>query len=737
VKPRRLALALSLTLGCFAVQAEPADRGNLASKLDRLLVVGNAVEAQQASGSAQYLDAEKLEQFDYSDVQRVLRQVPGVYAIDEEGFGLRPNIGIRGSGTDRSSRITLMEDGVLIAPAPYAAPAAYYFPTMARMSAVEVRKGSSAIKTGPRTTGGALNLVSTPIPDSLGGLVDFAYGKDQTTLAHALVGGRGERSGFLLETVQQNTDGFKRLDSAGPAGDDTGYNLEDYVGKFLLNSAPDAARYQELQFKIGHTEQDSNETYLGLTDADFRASPNRRYAGSQLDNITTDHDQYELRHRIEFGRTLDLTTVAYSNDFDRNWFKLEQVGGVAIADILADPQRFAQQMAWIRGGNSPNNAFTLRNNRRSYSADGVQSVLGWQIDGDTLSHQIEFSARYHEDEEDRFQDQDGYRMENGRLLLTTDREPGTQDNRIGEAEALALYVQDEMRHGRWIVTPGLRYETVDLTRTDFVRSNTGRDLPPTAVRENSVSNLSPGLGVTWLGGDAYTLFASVHRGFSPPAPGATAEEEKSTNAELGLRWHRRELQAEVAGFWNDYANLVGTCTESSGGGCTIGDQFDAGETRIRGVEASLGYDLGRSRGWTLGLPLSFAYTYTDAEFRSSFISEFDEFGEVLKGDQLAYLPEQMFHAQAGLVGARWDIQLGTTYQDRMRTVAGHGTPLPGQVTDDAWVFDLAASYAITKGTELFARIENLFDENYIAARRPAGARPARPRASFVGLRARF
>ncbi|WP_234836200.1 TonB-dependent receptor plug domain-containing protein [Sinorhizobium meliloti] len=107
-----------------------------------------------------------MERFSYSDPNRVLRQIPGVYLQEEEGFGLRPNIGIRGSGTDRNARITVMEDGILIAPAPYAAPAAYYFPKMARMSGVEVAKGPAAIKYGPMTVGGAINLFSTPIPDS-------------------------------------------------------------------------------------------------------------------------------------------------------------------------------------------------------------------------------------------------------------------------------------------------------------------------------------------------------------------------------------------------------------------------------------------------------------------------------------------------------------------------------------------------------------------------------------------
>ncbi|MBA2238550.1 MAG: TonB-dependent receptor [Lysobacter sp.] len=739
IRPVPSLLALAIASACCIAQAEPAAPApapapDQATLLDRMTVVGSAEAAHESAGSAAYLDAETLQKHDYRDIQRVLRQVPGVYVVDEEGYGLRPNIGIRGSGTDRNSRITVMEDGVLVAPAAYAAPAAYYFPTTARINAIEVRKGSSAIRSGPRTTGGAINLISTPIPQQTSGHLNFAFGTDESVQAHAWAGGSGEQTGWLLETAQQQTDGFKRLDNGG----DTGYVLEDYLAKFRINSAPDAARYQSLEIKLGKTEQDGDETYLGLTDEDFRASRNRRYAGSQKDNIKTDHEVAELRHHVELGRGLDLTTVAYRHEFARNWFKLGSVGGKGISSVLANPEENAERIAWLKGATSPDDALLVRNNNRSYEAQGVQSLLGWATAIGGAQHQFELGVRYHEDEEDRFQNDDRFRMQDGQMILTTDGLPGTQDNRVGEAEAWSVYIQDEIRTGNWILVPGLRYEHIDLTRTDFPKQPDGRSLGPSrAPRESSVSQLIPGFGATWLLSENFNLFASAHRGFNPPSPGSSAEAEESVNVETGMRWNRGELNAELVGFWNDYSNLVGTCTASSGGDCTVGDQFEAGEARVRGIEASLGYDLGRANGWQLSVPVNVAYTYTDATFRSSFESSFEEWGEVESGDELPYLPEQALNLRIGVEAERWRVNLGGNYIDSMRTVAGQGGTSFDQRTESAFVVDLAAAYKLNSQAELYTRVENLTDETWIASRRPAGARPGMPRMTYVGMRVNF
>jgi Fe(3+) dicitrate transport protein len=727
---RRVSQLSAATLACASVAF--GQDSESANAFERLTVIGTR-PAELTGGSASYVTTEQLERFRHTDVQRALRQVPGLYFVEEDGYGLRPNIGLRGSGTDRNARITVMEDGVLIAPAPYAAPAAYYFPTMARMSAVEIRKGSAAVRSGPRTTGGAINLISTPVPeDAFDAAVSMQAGNNSTRLGRFSVGGTNGQWGYLVEAVRQDTDGFKEIDGGG----DTGYVLDDYLGKIRYTSRSGARFYQEVELKIGMTDQYGDETYMGLTLEDFERNPNRRYAASRLDNIRTDHDQLEFRHYIALNEKFDLTTVVYRNQFARNWYKVNHLSSASLGAVLEDPNTYATEYGWLTGSTSPDDAIIIRNNNRVYDSRGIQTILGFTPRSNgNISQSFEFGFRLHEDEEDRLQDQDGYRMDAGSLVLTNDAAPGSQANRLGLAEAFSFYLHDEISFGKFIITPGIRYESIDLEQRRWDRADPSRSGALTRLVTSEVDEVISGVGAVYQISDTWTLLAGAHQGFNSPGPGSSADAEESTNYELGARFGNNTGGGELIAFYNDYDNLVGTCTASTGGGCELGEQFSGGAVKMTGIEFSAHYAWSIGNGLTI--PFQASYTWTDAEFRTSFDSGFDEWGTVAAGDKLPYLPEHQAQLLVGLGAERWGVNLTASFADQMRIEASQGALTSRNATDSAWVFDLSADWKLNQQLDLFARLENLADETYLVAWRPAGARPGRPRAALVGFNARF
>jgi Fe(3+) dicitrate transport protein len=710
-----------------AVELDP-----VAVLLERTRMVGDPVDGALVPGSAFHLRSADLarRRLAFDNVHDLLRQVPGLNLQDEEGYGMRPHIGIRGVGAERAGSVTLMEDGILMAPAPYSAPAAYFFPTSGRLEGIEVRKGASQIRYGPRTLGGAVNLLSSPIPGRRSWLLDASGGADERLRTRARVGDRSERMGWLLEGFHSRTDGFKELQGGG----DTGFQLWDVLGKLRVNSRRDAPRYQELELKAGWQDQTANETYLGLTEADFRRTPTLRYAASAEDVLHTDHRQLSARYFLQATPRTDLVVTAYQNAFARNWYKLQTVGGQGLSGILANPDARPELLAILQGAPSGDDALRLRANNRAYDSRGIQVVGGFRGDLGGMRHNLEVGLRYHRDHEDRLQWEDGYRMTQGGMVRTSEGVPGSQDNRRAEASALALFVQDEIRAGRWALVPGVRWEGIDFTQRNWERVDPDRREIP-GIRQNRVTALIPGVGITWEWNPRVHFFGGVHRGFSPPGPGADEETrvEESLNFEGGIRVRRAAVGLDLTLFHSDYDNILGAATLATGGTGT-GELFNGGAARTTGLEAATDLELGRLLGVAPRIPFRAGYTLTRAGFRSSFTSDYGPWGTVQAGDRLPYLPEHAWSGSVGLQEGAWDLSLEWNGASPMRTEAGRG-PIPqGSGADGYHIFHLNVARDFGELGTAYGGVQNLTDRSYVVSRRPAGARPGLPRTLFLGFR---
>lgn len=713
-------------------------------KLDEVIlktnvIFGNKYVAQNRTGSAYFLSPKELKKFSFTDVNRALRSVPGVNIYEEDGFGLRPNISLRGTSPERSAKITIMEDGILIAPAPYSASSAYYFPTIARMQAVEVLKGSSQIQYGPFTTGGAINMISNQIPDSFGGSVKASYGSFNSSQLHAIIGDNNKAFGYSVEYLNYGSDGFKKLLN----DKNTGFNKNDIVAKFRMNIFPNAAIKQSLEAKVQYSDEVSNETYLGLTDEDFGVDPFKRYAGSSNDLMKNIHKQILLTHTLDFSKNFRITTNAYSNYFTRNWYKADYItfngDRQSIGKVFGNPTTFADYLGLVKGtinsDDDDDDSINIRANNRTYRAKGVQTKLDYHWYKGDAFHDIEIGIRYHYDDEDRFQWIDDYTVNNGDLQLVNAGTPGSNANRISSAKAFASSITYRLKVNNWTFTPGIRYENIALKRENFGSNDSLRTGVNLSTRENNANIFIPGIGTNYKFTNNLSVFGGVHKGFSPPGNQEGQAPEESINYELGSRFNIKNLKAEVVVFYNDYSNLLGSDLAATGGSGSL-DQFNAGEVLVNGLELLLNYDFLTNKS-DYSLPFTLGYTYTNTEFKNSFGSDADLWGEVIAGDELPYISKHQFNIGVSLEHSKFELNLNGRFNGEFRTQAGRGIIPLNELVASNFIVDFSGKYHINKKVIVSANIINLLDETYVASRVPAGLRPGHPFGAYVGLQYKF
>jgi len=738
-------LILLITLLSISISAQQKQSSSLDSlqKLDEVIlkanvIFGNKYVARNRTGSAYYISPKELKKFNFTDINRALRTVPGVNIYEEDGFGLRPNISLRGTSPERSAKITLMEDGVLIAPAPYSASSAYYFPTIARMQSVEVLKGSSQVQFGPFTTGGAINMTSNQIPKTFEGSLRTSYGSFNSSQVHALLGGSNKNIGYSIEYLKYGSDGFKELSN----GNDTGFDKNDFVAKFKINLFPNASVKQSLEAKFQYSDEESNETYLGLTDQDFATNPFSRYIGSSNDLMTNIHRQIILTHTIDFSKNFRITTHAYNNYFTRNWYKVDFItfdgDRQSIGNVFGNPATFSNHLALVKGtiNSDGDDSLNSRANNRTYKSRGIQTKFDYHWYQGNTFHDLEIGLRYHYDEEDRFQWIDDYGINtNGELNLINAGIPGSNANRISNANALAAFATYKLKINNWTFTPGIRYENISLQRENFGNNDVTREGTNLSVRENDVDIFIPGVGTNYKFSNNLSIFGGIHKGFSPPGNQPDQKAEESINYELGTRFGIANLRGEIVAFYNDYSNLLGSDLAATGGTGSL-DQFNAGEVTVNGLELLLNYDfLAKSKVYKL--PISFGYTYTNTEFQNSFGSNDDLWGEVTAGDELPYISKHQFNIGLSLENTKYELNLNGRFNGKFRTQAGKGNIPTNELVESNFIIDFSGKYHITKNLDLTGNIINLFDETYAASRVPAGLRPGHPFGAYAGIQYRF
>ena len=728
--------------------AQPAVQDSLHIRnQEEVTILGDRAHA--LPGSGQYIGQKKLENLNQPNINNVLRTVPGVNIRDEEGFGLRPNIGLRGTPVNRSSKITLMEDGILISPAPYADPSAYYFPTFARMQGVEILKGSSQINCGPYTIGGAVNLLSTAIPYSFAGNAQLSYGSFNSNQQRIWVGDSRKNFDYVFEFNRLGSSGFKELDNGG----NTGFDRRDIMGKLRWHTATGAKVPQAITLKLVNSSELGNETYLGLTYSDYQNNPIRRYAGTQKDVLDMNHQHASLHHTLSPAKGIVINTTGYYSKTFRDWARANTFGGQSINSILNDPGTLKAAYDIMTG--QADGAIDFQSAARTYVSQGLQINAVYNFKTGNISHKVNIGARQHADQADRYATKSLYNMAQGRMILTAEGTKGNQENQIRNANALAMFVRYDITINGLKISPGIRYEKINLDFSNYGNADNARLGTALKTASNDFTVLLPGIGFNYDINKAASLFGGLHKGFSPPGmPSVTsttgqAAVESSLNYEAGFRYETEGVNLQTAAFLNNYGNILGS-DNISGGGAGTGDMFNAGKAKIQGVELSVSYDLLQRPAAknTTKMPVTLAYTYTSATFQDSFINGGGDWGSgpIKNGDAIPFITPHLITASVGIETKNFNATLIGRYTGDTRVKPGQDgevTPsenvnMTGVNTIKGFVIiDFSANARINKNFTAFCLVNNITNNQAIVSNLPQGFRPNMPLSFNMGVKVNF
>lgn len=669
-------------------------------------------------GSANIITETSLKNSKPITGNEMFKKVTGINVVDEEGAGLRANIGMRGLDPDRSRNVLMMEDGVPIALAPYGEPEMYYTPAIDRMKSIEVLKGSGSILYGPQTVGGVINYITNDPPLDPIFALSLRGGDGNYFTGQAGYGTTVDNVGFQLGILHKQADklGITRFD------------INDLTAKIGFKMSEKS----RIGIKLAYYDENSNSTYVGLTQ--------NMYDNEEYFTIISPNDELDIRrysanltHDYFFSENAFLRTTVYGYTTTRNWLR---------QDFSRTPISNGTGVVWgdtsvTRGAIYMRNSTANRN--RQFEVAGVEPRVHYSYNIGNIRNELDGGIRFHYEKafEQRIDGQ------------SADAKSGNlREDEIRTGYAQSLFAQNRFFLSRDLtIIPGLRLENFiyerDILRTNYIDTS--------ITNNNNIFALVPGFGINYNFEDNYSVFAGVHRGYAPPrikdaitndGQALNLDAELSWNYELGVRANLVSfLNIELTGFLMDFSNQIIPISASSGGSGT--GFVNGGETMHIGAETGIRFDIHQLLRTSYIISLSAYSTYVSSTYSGDRFITISNQTINLNGNELPYAPDFTFTGAFELVtqfGLGLDLSatyVGEQFTDELNTSqtspSGETGKMPSFIT-----MDFTASYLISDiNSNIYFSVKNLFDERYIASRRPQGIKVGIPRFISAGIEITF
>lgn len=727
----------TVTLPAQSAADSARQRQDSVAQVPGLTILGSRDDRARIPGSAHTIDRATLTRARVITTNEALRKVSGISVRDEEGLGLRPNIGIRGLNPTRSMKTLLLEDGVPVTLAPYGDNAAYYHPPIGRMESIEVLKGAGQVLYGPQTVGGVINYITPGLPAASGGTVRLSGGTNAFTNAYVRAGAVHAGAGAVVD--------FGRMRGRGARA-----NTESDVGDASIKLFLPLGTSHRLVAKANVYGEGSQVTYSGLRESEWATDP--RQNPFRNDRFDIERVGGSVAHEWRRGAQR-LTTTAYAHDITREWWR-QSSNSAQRPNDAGDAACGGMQNLESGCGNE--------GRLRRYQVVGLEPRFARPLLLGRLAGTFDAGARLHHEVQERRQ-MNGATFNSRSAGPASDPGSGLVEDNRRTTEAYSAFVQVRLGTDRWSVTPGARVERIAIARQN--RLAVGGDMNG-AHGETTLTEVIPGLGATFSAHHALSFFAGVHRGFAPPRnediitnTGGVLDlaPERSWNWEAGARWTPVPAWSiDATLFRMDFENQVIPASIAGGTGAAL---TNAGRTLHQGAELDLRGELPTRAGWTPFVQLASTWLpvarYEGTRYAFIGTSGSDVVGKVyaeqngaasrtavsVTGNVLPYAPELLVTATVGLRRAAFDLSLegvhvGSQFGDAANTRVlvddGQQGVLPATT-----LWNIAANWrSAPLGLTVFASVKNVLDE-LVLVDRTRGLLPGMPRLLQVGFERGF
>jgi Fe(3+) dicitrate transport protein len=520
----------------------------------------------------------------------------------------------------------------------------------------------------------------------------------------------------------------------------TNFRLNDLSAKIKI----ELNEKSKLGIKLGYYDEQSNSTYIGLTQTMFDQGGQDFARMAGFDNLPIKRLSASTTHQWQINENIILKTTAYAYTTSRNWQR-QDFSFSAVA---------ANKTGVIWGNtNIPNGAVYMLNStgnrNRQFEVAGIEPRLSINYNLLNIKNQLETGIRYlYEKADEQFIVGQNANTSQGIL----------RDKEVRKGNSFSAYAQNTFNiTEKLALNAGLRLENFNYER-QILRGRYRINNVNNVIRDtNIVSNdntvaLIPGAGITYAINDQINIFTGVHKGFAPPrikdaitSAGIpyNLDAELSTNYELGARINvGNVLSAEFTAFILDFKNQIIPVSNSSGNLNATG-VVNGGETMHKGIEAGFKLDFGKIMDSKNSFTLETNLTLQDSYYSSDRFISLNGSAINVKNNTLPYAANVMLWNALGmnlLNGFGFKLAgnyIGKQFTDEQNSIAASANGRTGQLKS-RYIVDANAYYTIPKtNASLNISVKNLTDQRYISTRRPEGIRVGLPRLVTAGFEISF